>query len=429
MTRIAFIGAGSVLFTLRLVEDLLSYPDLGELELSLHDVDPERLETAEALVAAAVARRGAPVTVHAESDRRRALAGASFVINTIQVGGHEATLLDFEIPARHGLRQTIGDTLGIGGIFRALRTIPVMQSIAHDMADVCPDAWLLNYTNPMAMLCTYVFSATPVRNVVGLCHSVPLTIERLAAWADVPAAEVTFLIAGVNHQAHVLRIEHNSEDLYPRIDAHLAGHPELERTLRVALYRRFGYYQTESSEHAAEYVPWVIRHPPQIEHFRTPLDEYVRRSEENLKRYAATRRSVLDGTSVEARGGREYAAEIVNAIETNTPAVVYGNVRNRNAIPNLPSACCVEVPCLVDGTGLRPGLVDSLPPQLVALNRTYVNVCELVVAAAKDGRRDHVLHAALLDPSTAAQLPIDQIAAVVEELLEAHSATLPASLR
>jgi alpha-galactosidase len=347
----------------------------------------------------------------------------------VQVGGHEATLLDFELPLRHGLRQTIGDTLGIGGIFRALRTIPVMLGIAGDMAEECPDAWLLNYTNPLAMLCWAVYDGSPIDRVVGLCHSVQGTTRRLAELVGVPFDDVTFLGAGINHQSFILRFEREAENLYPLLDDAIERDPELARTVRVELYRRFGYFPTESSEHGAEYVPWFMRHDDQIERFRIPVGEYVQRSEENLREYERIRAALAAGEGFEIERSLEYASLIIHSIETGVQRVVYGNVRNSGLIDNLPAGCCVEVPCLVDHAGVQPTHVGELPPQLAALNRTFANVCELTVRAALDGKPEHVHHAAMLDPNTAASLTLDEIEALVDDLLAAHGDALPESLR
>jgi alpha-galactosidase len=429
--RIAFVGAGSVEFTRNLLVDLSGLTGIGPVTVALHDIDPERLETAEAVALHVVARRdaGARIAVETHLERRPALDGAAYVVNMIQVGMHEATLVDFEIPARHGLRQTIGDTLGIGGIFRSLRTIPVLQGIAADMADVCPDAWLLNYTNPMAMNCWAVYEGTPVQRVVGLCHSVQNTTRELAALVGVPFEEVTFRGGGVNHQAWILRFERHGESLYPRLDEEVAADPELRRRVRVELYRRFGYFPTESSEHSAEYVPWLMRHDAELERLRIPVGEYVTRSEDNLREYAATRHALSTGEPLPLEPSLEYAAEIVRAMETGEPAGIYGNVRNDGLIENLPAGACVEVPCLVDAAGIQPTHLGLLPPQCAALNRSFLNVCELTVRAALEGRREHVYHAAMLDPNAAASLTLDEIAAVCDELLAAHAASLPEGLR
>jgi alpha-galactosidase len=429
MTRIAFIGAGSVEFTRDLLGDILTFPELASATISLHDIDRERLEAAEAMARWTNEALAASATIEAHLDRRAALDGCDHVINMIQVGGHAATLVDFEVPKRHGLRQTIGDTLGVGGIFRALRTIPVMQGIAADMAELCPDAWLLNYTNPMAMLCWATYAGTPVQRVVGLCHSVQWTTRGLAEIVGVPYEEVTYLGAGVNHQAWILRFERDGEDLYPRLEAAIDRDPELQRRVRVELYRRFGYFPTESSEHSAEYLPWFMRSDAMIERFRVPVDEYVRRSEENLELYAEMRRQLAAGEPFEIERSLEYASLIIHAAVSGEPRVIYGNVRNDGLIPNLPAGACVEVPCLVDAAGVQPTAVGPLPPQLAALNRTFLNVCELTVRAALEGSREHVYHAALLDPNAAGTLSPEAICAMVDDMIEAHGDALPAGIR
>ena len=343
----------------------------------------------------------------------------------IQVGGHAATLLDFEIPARHGLRQTIADTLGIGGIFRALRTIPVMLEIGRDMDELCPDAWLLNYTNPMAMLCQAYAHGSPHTKVVGLCHSIQHTTRQLAEYVGVPFEEVTFLGAGVNHQSFILRFERDGEDLYPRLDAAIEADPELRRKVRVELYRRFGYFPTESSEHSAEYLPWLMRDDAAIERFRVPVDEYVRRSEENLELYEEIKAKLRAGEGFEIERSVEYAPLIVHAMTTGEPQVIYGNVVNEGLIDNLPAGACVEVPCVVDRTGVQPTRIGALPAQCAALNRTFLNVVELTVRAALEGRRDHVYHAAMLDPNASGSLDLDTIRTICDELIEAHGDALP----
>jgi alpha-galactosidase len=374
-------------------------------------------------------RLGARATFEAHLDRRAALAGCDFVVNMIQVGGHAATLVDFEVPKRHGLRQTIGDTLGVGGIFRALRTIPVMLEIARDMDELCPDAWLLNYTNPMAMLCWATYAGSPIQRVVGLCHSVQWTTRGLAELVGVPYEEVDYLGAGVNHQAWILRFRRDGEDLYPLLDAAIERDAELRRRVRVEIYRRLGYFPTESSEHSSEYLPWFLRDDAMVDEFRVPVDEYVRRSEENLRLYDEERQRLATGGGFEIERSLEYASLIVHSIVTGEPRVVYGNVANEGLIENLPRGACVEVPCLVDGNGVQPTAVGALPPQLAALNRTFLNVCELTVRAALAGRRDHVEHAALLDPNTAGTLSPEQTVALVDEMIAAHGTALPEGIR
>jgi alpha-galactosidase len=425
MTRIAFIGAGSIEFTRDLLGDLLSFPELAGVDIALHDIDEERLATAEAMARWTADQLGAKPTFSAHLDRRAALDGADFAFNMIQVGGHAATLLDFEIPARHGLRQTIADTLGIGGIFRALRTIPVMLGIGRDMDELCPDAWLLNYTNPMAMLCQAYAHGSPHTKIVGLCHSIQHTTRQLAEYVGVPFEDVTFLGAGVNHQSFILRFERDGEDLYPRLDAAIAADPELRRKVRVELYQRFGYFPTESSEHSAEYLPWLMRDDAALEHFRIPVDEYVRRSEENLALYEEIKAKLRDGEGFEIERSVEYAPVIVHAMTTGQPQVIYGNVINDGLINNLPAGACVEVPCVVDRTGVQPTRIGDLPAQCAALNRTFLNVVELTVRAALEGRRDHVYHAAMLDPNASGSLGLDTIRTICDELIEAHGDALP----
>ncbi|HEV2372261.1 MAG TPA: alpha-galactosidase [Streptosporangiaceae bacterium] len=429
MTKVAFIGAGSVEFTRNVATDLCSYPELaGQLHLALHDVSAERLAYAKALVSRIVAQTGSGATVTASAGRREALRDAAYVINEIQVGGYDATRLDFDIPARYGVRQTIGDTIGIGGIFRGLRTIPVVTQIARDMVDVCPDAYLLNYSNPMAMLPWAVYEATALRKVFGLCHSVRDTHRFLAGLVGLDPAEVDFLTAGFNHQAFVLRFAHDGQSLYPRLAEVVEASPELRRRVRVEMYRRFGYFPTESSEHSAEYVPWFMRHDGEIERFRIFVGDYLARSQENLREYETVQRELDAGTLLDLEPTGELASEFIHSLETGTEREIYVNVRNGDLITSLPAQCCVEVPCAVGADGARPRAVGALPPQLAALNRTFLNVVELTVRAALDGSREHVYQAALLDPNTAATLTTTQTVAMCDDLLDSHKALLPPGL-
>ena len=347
----------------------------------------------------------------------------------MQIGGHEATLRDFEIPARYGLRQTIGDTLGVGGIFRTLRTAPHMLALGREMAELAPHAWLLNYTNPMAMLCELVYQGTPTSRVVGLCHSVQHTVDHLAQLVGVPADEVTFLSAGINHQAFLLQFEHQGASLYPRLDERIAADPELQRHVRVALYKRFGFFQTESSEHAAEYVPWLMGRDEELERYRVPVGEYIRRSEENLVEFQKVKEALGRGEQMALPRSAEYAATIINSMVAGEPSVIYGNVPNTGLISGLPEGTCVEVPCLVERNGLRPTQVLDYPPQLAALNRTYANVVELTVRAVLDERPEFVRIAALLDPNASATLALDEVDALCDELTRAHGDLIPAALR
>jgi len=430
VTRIVFIGAGSVEFTRNLLGDILTFPELSGATIVLHDIDAERLETATAMARWTNGAVGAHATIEASLDRRAALEGADFAVNTIEVGGIAATRLDFDIPERYGVRQTIGDTLGVGAVFRALRTIPVLLSIGHDMAELCPHAWLLNYTNPMAMNCWAYDAGSPHKKIVGLCHSIQNTSRQVAEYVGVPFDEVTFLGAGVNHMAWVLRLEHDGRDLYPLLDAAIAADPEgLGRHVRVQIYRAFGYFPTESSEHFAEYVPWLMRNDAEIARLRIPVREYIARSEENIGLYEEERRKLAAGEPFEIERSLEYASLIIHSIVTGTERAVYGNVRNAGLITNLPQGACVEVPCLVDRTGVQPVAVGELPAQCAALDRTFLNVAELTVRAALEGRRDHVLQAVLLDPNAGATLSLAAAGALVDEMLAAHRAALPDALK
>jgi len=434
MTRVAFIGAGSIEFTRNVVTDLcvseLGVSELGgELRLALHDISAERLAFADRLVRQIVAQTGSTATVTASASREEALRDATYVINEIQVGGYAATRLDFDLPARYGVRQTIADTIGIGGIFRGLRTIPVAVSLAEDMLRYCPGAYLLNYTNPMAMLPWAVYEGTEFDRVFGLCHSVRDTHAFLAGLVGVDQAEISFVTAGFNHQAFVLRFEHQGTSLYPQLAKVIDADPELARRVRVQLFRRFGYFPTESSEHSAEYVPWFMRHDAEVERFRIFVGDYLARSEENLRELDQLSSQLAAGEPLELEPTRELASQFIYSCETGAEQEIYVNVRNGGLIENLPANACVEVPCDLGSGGPTPRPVGSLPVQLAALNRTFLNVVELTVQAVLTGSRDHVYQAALLDPNTSATLTTDQTVALCDELLEAHSDLLPAGLR
>jgi alpha-galactosidase len=430
VVKVAFIGAGSVEFTRNVVTDLCSFGELhGQLELALHDIDETRLGYAEALAKRISTQSGADAVVTASADRRTAVAGADFVVNEIQVGGYAATRTDFDIPAKYGLRQTIGDTIGIGGIFRGLRTIPVLQAIGRDLAEVAPDATLLNYSNPMAMLPWAVYASTPFSRVVGLCHSVRDTHRQLAELVGVPQDEIEYVTAGFNHQAFVLTFRHRGEDLYPRLREVVEADPDLQRRVRVDLFRRFGYFPTESSEHSAEYVPWLMRRDDEIDRFRIPVGEYLRRSEANIDEFDETLAVLQADGDLDLTPTSEMASEYIRAQVGGAPASLYVNIRNDGRIENLPDECCVEVPATVDADGLHPRHVGALPPQLVALNRTFLNVVELTVKAVLEGDREHVYQAALLDPNTAATLGVDEIRRMCDELLVAHGDRIPEALR
>ena len=435
MAKVAIIGAGSVEFTRNILTDLCSAPELhGTLELALHDIDAERLAYAERAANQVVDRLGAGYTVRANADRREAFDGADYLVNEIQVGGYDATLRDFEIPKRYGLRQTIADTIGIGGIMRGLRTIPVMIEMGNEMAELCPEGLLLNYTNPMAMVPWGIWagSAWPAANTIGVCHSVRDTHSFLAELAGVAEEQVEFLTAGFNHQCfvYVFRDKSTGEDLYPRIREAIDADPDgLGRRVRVEIFRRFGYFPTESSEHSSEYVPWVLHLPDQVEHFRSEIDEYIRRSDENLEEWAALKAELDAGTEIELERNDELASQFIFALETGTPATLYGNVRNDALIDGLPTDACVEVPVTIADGAVQPHRVGPIPPQCLGLNRTFLNPVELTVRAVVEGSREHVYHAALLDPNTAATLTTRQIVDMVDDLIEAHGDLIPEPIR
>jgi alpha-galactosidase len=358
-----------------------------------------------------------------------AVEGANYVVNEIQVGGYRATRTDFDIPERYGVHQTISDTIGIGGIFRGLRTIPVLTAIGEDLAKVAPDAYLLNYSNPMAMLPWAVYAGSPFDRVVGLCHSVRDTHRFLSGLVGVPTSEIDFVTAGFNHQAFVLKFEHNGIDLYPQLRKVLDADPELQRRVRVEIFNQFGYFPTESSEHSAEYVPWFMRHPEEVERFRILIGDYLQRSERNVAEFEETLQVLKSDAPLKLEPTSEMASEFIRAHQGGKPANMYVNVRNSGLISNLPDECCVEVPAVVDTDGLHPQAVGSLPPQLAALNRTFLNVVELTVKAVLEGDRSHVYQAALLDPNTAATLTTKQTRQMCDEMLAAHGDLIPAALR
>jgi alpha-galactosidase len=430
MTTVAFLGAGSVVFTRELLADLLGFRDLTDVQISLHDIDTERLDTAEAIARRTIEQMAASATVTANTDRLLALDRADYVINTIQVGMYPATVRDFEIPAKYGLRQTIADTVGIGGIFRGLRTFGVLDGLARDMLEVCPDAWLLNYTNPMAMNVAYLHAVAPTLKVLGLCHSVYWTVRGLCDIAGVPYDEVSYQSAGVNHQAWLLRWEHDGANLYPRLDEAIARDEQLRRRVRVDMYRRIGYYPTETSEHSAEYVPWYLHHDTEVERLRIPVGDYVQISRKNLDEYAETRHTLQRGKLLQInRETTEYAPQIIHSLETGTPRTVYANVPNTGLIDNLPQDFTVEVPTTIDATGVQPQTMGALPPQCAAINQAYVSVGKLTVAAAVRGEPRLVRQAAMVDANTSASLTVDQIWDLCDDLTTAHGDLIPEPLR
>jgi len=429
MPKIAFIGAGSTVFAKNLLGDIFSFPELSQSVISLHDIDADRLRTSEIVAGRVAEAVGARPAIEATTDRQRALDGADYVICMIQVAGYKpGTVIDFEIPKRYGLRQTIADTLGIGGIMRGLRTIPVLLDICRDMEQLCPDAHFLQYVNPMAANCWAINRASSIKTV-GLCHSVQGTAEQLARDINIPVEEINYLCAGINHVAFYLTFEREGQDLYPLIrQVKAEGRVPDWNRVRYEMLDRLGYFVTESSEHFSEYVPWFIKRdrPDLIEQFNIPLDEYITRCENQIADWETQRAALEGGAPIEVKRSHEYGSLIIHSLETGVPRVIYGNVSNHGLIDNLPDGCCVEVPCLVDKNGIQPTKVGALPPHLAALMQTNINVQALTVEAALTGKREHIYHAAMLDPHTAAELSLDQIWSLVDDLIEAHGDWLPA---
>jgi alpha-galactosidase len=436
MTKICLIGAGSTVFAQNILSDVLSNPELAESAISLHDVDPERLATSE-IVARRIGETLELQKLHVEAttDRRKALQGADFVILMMQVGGYKpATVTDFEVPKRFGLRQTIGDTLGIGGIFRALRTIPVLLDVARDMRDLCPDALMMNYVNPMAMNSWAVTEAAPEIRYVGLCHSVQETSAHLARCLNEPIESIDYTSAGLNHVAFFLKFEKRHpngarEDLYPRLKkmAEAGTYPKND-AVRFETMKRFGHFVTESSEHFAEYNSWFIKRGRDdlVQKFSVPLDEYLTRCEDQIADWNRLKGELEDKAKpLEVCKSNEYAAAIIHAMVTGQHNLIYGNVRNNGLIENLPPECAVEVPCHVDRNGIQPIRVGRVPGQLAGIMRLSVNVQEMAVAAALTSKREHIYHAAMLDPHTAAELSMDEIRELVDALIDAHGNLLP----
>ncbi|MED4601285.1 alpha-glucosidase/alpha-galactosidase [Paenibacillus validus] len=429
MSKITFLGAGSSVFAKNVLGDCMMTPALQGFELALFDINEERLKDSENMLNNLKLTLGSTCVVKAYTNRKDALRGAKYVVNAIQVGGYDpCTITDFEIPKKYGLQQTIGDTLGIGGIFRNLRTIPVLLDFAKDMNEVCPDAWFLNYTNPMAVL-TNAMTTTGGVKTVGLCHSVQRCIPDLFEALEMESEGVQTKIAGINHMAWLLEVTKDGVDLYPEIKRR-AREKQKEKhddMVRFEMMFRFGYYVTESSEHNAEYHPYFIKknYPELIERFNIPIDEYLRRCERQIARWATMRDELVNNKALSHVRSHEYASYMFEAMETNKPFKIGGNVRNTGLITNLPKEAIVEVPCLVDSSGITPTYIGDLPQQLAALNRTNINTQLLTLEAAKTGKKEHIYHAAMLDPHTAAELSIDDIVAMCDDLIEAHGDWLP----
>lgn len=426
MIKVAMIGAGSVVFSKNLTGDILSFPEFKDATLCYMDIDRDRLEVGANLCRKVAKTLGANPTIQATLDRREALRDADFVINMVQIGGFDSTLVDFEIPRKYGLNFTIADTTGPGGLFRALRTFPMLTGLCRDMMELCPKAWLLNYSNPMSMNMQTITRTSDVR-AVGLCHSVQGTFDCLMRYIGEDPHHVAFTCAGINHMAFYLKIEREGVDLYPRLFEAM-GRDECYCTnkVRFELMRRLGYFVTESSEHNAEYNPHFIPHGREhVSRYDVPIDEYLRRCDANVQEYEQMRSFSRNDEPMEVHRSHEYGSTIIHSIVTGTRSVVYGNMPNRGAIANLPADAIAEVPTLVDRSGCQFTTVGALPPQLIGYMYPHVTQHELFIRAALEGRRDHVYQAAMFDPLTAATLPLDRIVELCDEMIAAHGDLLP----
>ncbi len=429
MSKITFMGAGSTVFAKNVLGDCMLTPALQGSEIALYDIDHQRLKDSETMLKNINDNcNDNSASIISYTDRKEALRDAKYVVNAIQVGGYKpCTVTDFEIPKKYGLKQTIGDTLGIGGIFRALRTIPVMLDFARDIEDVCPEAWFLNYTNPMSMLTGAMLRATDVKTV-GLCHSVQGCASALLKGVDMGTKDIQWKIAGINHMAWLLEITRNGIDLYPEIKKRSLenGAPDGDR-VRHEIMHNFDYYVTESSEHNAEYMPYFIKdkYPELIEKYNIPIDEYPRRCVKQIERWENMREDLVNDQDLTHDRTKEYASYIMEAMETDIPYKIGGNVLNTGLITNLPDDAVVEVPCLVDSSGVTPCYVGKLPPQLAALNRTNINVHLLTIEAALTRKKDFIYQAAMLDPHTSSELSLDDIKSLCDDLIEAHGDWLP----
>lgn len=436
--KVAIIGAGSTVFMRNIVRDLLQQPALTSIHIALQDIDSKRLKESQLVAHQIISALKVPAMISVSMDRRDVLHGADVVITMFQVGGYKpSTVVDFDIPKKYGLRQTIADTLGIGGIMRGLRTVPVLVDIAREMRELCPKALLMNYVNPMAILSLAVQRMVPEIQYVGLCHSVQGTAEELAKDLGVEAANLVYTCAGINHMAFYHKFaqrlpDGTMEDLYPRLKmlASEGAVPDGNR-VRYEILRKFGYFVTESSEHFSEYTPWFIKRdrPDLIEKFNIPLDEYPRRCERQMADWAEELKRIETQHDIEIKQSREYAASIINSLATGEPSVIYGNVLNKGLIDNLPADCAVEVACLVDHNGVQPVKFGAVHPQLAALIRTNINVQQLTVEALINENPEYIYHAAYLDPHTSAELDLDQIHDLVDDLRLAHGDWLPESAR
>lgn len=441
--KITFIGAGSTIFVKNILGDVFHKPAFKGAEIALMDIDPIRLEESQIVVSKLMESAGATGDIHCYTDQKEALKGADFVVVAFQIGGYEpCTVIDFEVCKKHGLEQTIADTLGPGGIMRSLRTIPHLWQICEDMTDVCPEATMLNYVNPMAMNTWAMYEKYPHIKQVGLCHSVQGTAEELARDLEIDYSDLRYTCAGINHMAYYLTLEKKTESgeyvsIYPDLlkayemgqapKPNIHGNPRCENIVRYEMFKKLGYFVTESSEHFAEYTPYFIKpnRPDLIERYKVPLDEYPKRCVEQIANWKKDLEEFKQAEHIEQKESHEYASTIMNAIWTNTPSVIYGNVKNEGLIENLPQGCCVEVACLVDANGIQPTAAGKLPSHLAALMQTNINVQTLLTEAILTENRERIYHAAMLDPHTATVLGIEEIYALVDELIEAQQDWLP----
>ncbi len=439
--RIAFIGAGSTVFMKNIISDVLQRPATSGATIALMDINKQRLDESEIVAGKIISTLGVKAKLETHTNQRKALEKADFVVVAFQIGGYEpCTVTDFEVPKKYKLRQTIADTLGVGGIMRGIRTVPHLWKICADMMEVCPNAWMLQYVNPMAINTWAISAKFPKIKQVGLCHSVQGTASELARDLDIPLEEIRYRAAGINHMAFYLQFEHKQKDgshrsLYPdllrgyeegRFPKPSHWNPRCPNKVRYEMLKRLGFFVTESSEHFAEYTPYFIKEGREdlIEKFGIPLDEYPKRCVEQIARWKRES-NTLKNEPMELKPTHEYASSIVNSIWTGEPSVIYGNQRNNGCITSLPDDCAAEVPCLVDDRGIQPTYVGELPPQLTALIRTNINVQELTVRALMTENREHIYHAAMMDPHTAAELDLQQIWDLTDDLLAAHDNWLP----
>ncbi|MCD6083558.1 alpha-glucosidase/alpha-galactosidase [Candidatus Aerophobetes bacterium] len=436
MPKIVMIGAGSMVFTRRLIGDILSFPELSDSTISLVDIDKKRLELISQLARKMVKDLGCGAKIESTTERRDVLDGADYVIITIAVGGLDAYLSDIHIPDKYGVNQNVGDTIGPGGVFRGLRVVPVLLEICRDMEELCPDALLINYSNPMAINCWAMNKASRIKNV-GLCHSVQGTAKQLARYIDAPYEEISYWVAGINHMAWFLEFKWKGKDAYPILRKKIEENPELwdvlgeygttklNDTVRFEIFKHFGYFVTESPFHMSEYVPYFRRTKKQIEELGVSKRWWLEHEKSGDRYFKEVERELLSGEKIRVNRTDEYASHIIYSMETGTPYRFNGNVENKGLITNLPQGCCVEVPCLVDRTGIHPCYVGDLPPQCAALNRTNINVQELAVKAVLEKDKEAAIHAIMLDPLTSSLLTLDEIRKMVEEMFEAEKEHLP----